>query len=1018
MDDITKYNLLQGIKAKAFTENQAYEALQAIKADKPDAEVADLMSSLSFVGLNSGKSLDQLVDERLGRDREKFDYTTGGDGTLRSLMSFGETEAEREGILSGLVGEEGFIRDNSGRLALTEAGQKARGMEPIGKNLVIEDEGFSMRDFSDMAGILPETIGSVVGAIAAGAPTLGFGAVAGAGAGAAAGQAIEEIFEGMLGYQKQSLGEIAKDVAIEGAIGAGGELIGSAVILAGRGIMGGGKALGSRVMGGGASSPLDEIATAELNQADRLLGKGYVPSLESVGAPKPLAYLQKFAENASKTKARIDNNLNIALSEKNTFLSTLSPNAASELTDDVMFFAPTNLAKLKVARDTAHDSYLKAIDDSFKLLKTSADEGVDLNAQTLGSITKAYDGFNTLAKDNFGAVDEILGRIQGAVTVGNRQVMRDGGGLKLFDTNVLKKTIDDFAETSGLTLLPDELKIVRSALGDFGDRASFRNLASLRKNVNDNLFFNPGVGTEASKQLTKVREILDAMLDGDNIIDSISLSGRVTPADKTILKKAADQRWDAIKKYKEGITRFEKLQDTGIIKSINGLKGESPRAIADQFFTKVIRPDSPERLTSLFKAIDNPEEIRSALASRYLDDALDSAKRGLDNAEEFNGVAFKRQIDKLKGTGKVLFGGDWEQVKRLSNQIGKSKVTGLDSRTINRVSKAGGDENITQSLRNILDAQVNLDKSMSVDTLKKVSDGTLSVDDALRAITSPSRTDSEVMRIMEFFSDQPQVVVKMRDVVTKDILDSVDQDIFKSPKSASALADVLESYKPGALKRLLGKDQHEALSGFANDLKSLGDVGKEGSIAAGTIWAKIFSHPLNAMLTLGKYRSLSKVLSNPETVKRYIQMRRGSANMTAAERGNAVMSMMTEAAAESGVDVGSAGAMASKVGNIVRGIGNVASQTSRVTKQTVPRSLMQYQETGTSVPNVEQSGFEDIFNVPAPSQTQGPTRQLGVIEKLQQNVGIEQLRQRAARDPSVAATLLGGLGSAGLLNRP
>jgi hypothetical protein len=269
----------------------------------------------------------------------------------------------------------------------------------------------------------------------------------------------------------------------------------------------------------------------------------------------------------------------------------------------------------------------------------------------------------------------------------------------------LKKTIDDFAETSGLTLLPDELKIVRSALGDFGDRASFRNLASLRKNVNDNLFFNPGVGTEASKQLTKVREILDAMLDGDNIIDSISLSGRVTPADKTILKQAADQRWDAIKKYKEGITRFEKLQDTGIIKSINGLKGESPRAIADQFFSKVIRPDSPERLTSLFKAIDNPEEIRSALASRYLDDALDSAKRGLDNAEEFNGVAFKRQIDKLKGTGKVLFGGDWEQVKRLSSQIGKSKVTGLDSRTINRVSKAGGDENITQSLRNILDAQ-------------------------------------------------------------------------------------------------------------------------------------------------------------------------------------------------------------------------------------------------------------------------------------------------------------------------
>ena len=1003
MNPQEELRLVRALNSGSLSPRDELSVTRALQSGEGSADQI-LGKRESSLGGDRPKSFSDMMKSVSGKDEQMFDYTTGAGGGLRAKLSFMETAEEKENFLMQSVGETGYTKDSRGRLALTKEGQSTLGYKPIDKNLVIEDEGFSMRDFSDLAGILPETIGSVVGAISAGAPTLGFGAVAGAGAGGAAGQAIEELFEGMLGYQKQNLGEIAKDVAIEGAIGAGGELIGSAVILAGRGIMGGGRALGSRVMGGGASSPLDEIATAELNQADRLIGKGYVPSLESVGAPKPLAYLQKFAENASKTKARIDNNLNIALSEKNTFLSTLSPNAASELTDDVMFFSPTNLAKLKTARDKAHDSYLKAIDDSFKLLKTSADEGVDLNAQTLGSITKAYDGFNDLAQKNFGVVDEILGRILEPVTVGNRQVMRDGGGLKVFDTSVLKSTINEFLETSGPTLLPDELKIVRSALGDFGDMASFRNLATLRKTVNDNLFFNPVLKTDARKQLTKVREILDAMLDGDNIIDSI----RLTPENKNILKEAANQRWNAIKKYKEGITRFEKLQDAGIIKSINGLKGENPRAIADQFFTNIIRPDSPQRLKFLFNAIDNPEEIRSALASRYLDDALDSAKRGLDNAEEFNGLAFKREIDKLKGTGKVLFGGDWEQVKRLSKQIGRSKVKGLDLRRINRVSNAGGDENITQSLRNILDAQVNLDKSMRVNTLKDVSDGTLSVDDALRAITSPARTDSEVMRIMEFFKDQPQVVVKMRDVVTKDILNSVDQDIFKSPTSASALADVLESYKPGALKRLLGKDQYNALSGFANDLKSLGDVGKEGSIAAGTIWAKIFSHPLNAMLTLFKYRSLSTVLSNPETVKRYIQMRRGSANMTAAERGNAVMSMMTEAAAESGVDVGSAGAMASKVGNIVRGTGNVASQTSRVTKQTVPRLLMQSpdsrgvppERTQTSVPEVSiPQDFEMIVNPEYINQQQS-------------------LRDRAKANPYLASTLLGGLGSAGLLNRP
>jgi hypothetical protein len=149
-------------------------------------------------------------------------------------------------------------------------------------------------------------------------------------------------------------------------------------------------------------------------------------------------------------------------------------------------------------------------------------------------------------------------------------------------------------------------------------------------------------------------------------------------------------------------------------------------------------------------------------------------------------------------------------------------------------------------------------------------------------------------------------------------------------------------------------------------------------------------------------------LSNPEVVKRYIQMRRGSANMTAAERGNAVMSMMTEAAAEAGVDAGSAGSMASKVGSIVRGIGNAASQTSRVAKQTAPRIAMQSpdsrgvppERTRTSVPEVSiPQDFEMIVNPEYINQQQS-------------------LRDRAKANPYLASTLLGGLGNAGLLNRP
>ena len=211
--------------------------------------MADLITSLSFTTLNTGKSLQELVNERKGRDLDNFDYKTGADGRLRSLMSFGETESDREAILKSIVGEDGYVRDKGGQLALTPTGQKIRGMEPTGKNIVIEDEGFSMRDFSDLAGILPETAGSIAGAVIGGGPSFGTGAILGAGFGAAIGQGIEESLEQFLGVQTQDLGEVTKDLGKEFLIGASGEVIGAAVIGAGRRVIGGGKSLAGRVTG-------------------------------------------------------------------------------------------------------------------------------------------------------------------------------------------------------------------------------------------------------------------------------------------------------------------------------------------------------------------------------------------------------------------------------------------------------------------------------------------------------------------------------------------------------------------------------------------------------------------------------------------------------------------------------------------------------------------------------------------------------------------------------------------------
>ena len=86
MDERTKFNLLQGLKSGLLNERQSFDALQAIKEDKPTSEVADLMASLAFSGMNSGESLSQITDKKTGRDREMFDYGSGADGKLRALM--------------------------------------------------------------------------------------------------------------------------------------------------------------------------------------------------------------------------------------------------------------------------------------------------------------------------------------------------------------------------------------------------------------------------------------------------------------------------------------------------------------------------------------------------------------------------------------------------------------------------------------------------------------------------------------------------------------------------------------------------------------------------------------------------------------------------------------------------------------------------------------------------------------------------------------------------------------------
>jgi len=1017
MDDRTKLTLFRGIKSGALNDRQKLDAFRAIESDAANEDVVDLIGSLSFTTLGKGKTLNELVDERQGRDRERFDYSKGADGKLRSLMSFGETEGDREAILSKLVGEDGYVRDPSGQLALTQSGQEARGMEPIGKNLVIEDEGFSARDFSDFAGIVPETVGSIAGAIIGGGPSFGLGAVAGAGIGAMVGQSLEEALESFYGVQTQDFGEVARDVAIEGVIGAGGEVLGAAIIGAGRGIIGAGKNVAGRV---GGRSPAEELSQERIARMQSLVDRNYLPSLEAMDAPKPFAYGQKFGENAGKVMGRIDNNTNQALIDKAKFLDGINDDAASEIGEDVVWYAPAAFAKLRKARNDAQKGIFNAVDDAMDLMSSSYDKSIPLNAQALGSITKAFQAGNENAVSNFRAIDDMLNQIQTTVTgASGRQVMKKGGQLDIFNVTPIKNQLTDYMNEMRNLADPAVDGAEVFLRGTSGGGATFNEMAILRKQINDSLYFGGSVTTKGRNILDKVRKQIDEMMDGDNIIDDIRINTTgLFAEDKILLKEAAAQRKFAMKNYREFRQKYDKLADLSIIRSVDNLQdfeGYGAREIADKFYDKVIKANSPARLQSVLDASDNPNALNDMFARRYLEDGLDFAGRNDVDPTKFDGRKFYNHVKKLGDTGRVLFGDEWGQVQRVAKDIsGAHTRKGISIEDVqNATDAAGGESSIVLSMQNMLAKQNELNDALKTTVIKDINAGTYeNYDSVVKALTSPNLTQSEVIKIMKFFDGNPQMKDNMKSVVLQDILSVVDDQVFASPQAASSLRDTLSGYKRGTLRQILGEDTSDALYGFADDLVDLGDVGKEGSIAAGSLWANMFKHPINTLSSIGKIKVFANVLGSKGTAQRYLQFRRAAGN-NPENQSQAMINILNESLVEEGVDVGAA---ASKAGRIIKPITSAASQSSRAFKNVTPRAagLGSYEKPGQTRTNVQPPLRMPSIPVPEVSMPSVSTEPMGPIQMLQRNVQSE-LRKRARENPAVAATLLGGLGNAGLL---
>tara|TARA_R100001594_G_scaffold133668_1_gene174485 strand:- start:761 stop:3772 length:3012 start_codon:yes stop_codon:yes gene_type:complete len=1003
MNEKQELQLLRQLESGNLSDRAELQILKALE-ENPD-DVSDLLTATAFQDFGSGKSLRDLAKEKEEEDQDaNFDYATGGDSGLRARLSFGETDEEKEAILQSLVGEEGYTKDSKGQLALTELGQKKRGIDPVGKNLVIEDKGFSFGDVADLAGILPEAVlgtagaifGGTAGTIVPGAGTIG-GAALGGGLGSAAGQAIEEGIESLLGFQRQTGKEVAKDVAIEGAIGAGGSLIGDFIFGVGKRVVGG---VGSKLSG--LRSPSGQKLTSEqLQRVEYIRGKGGKPSLRAAGAPDQLDYAQKFNENASKTTTRIEANLAFVKAEKDELLKNMG--ATSDDAGNLVFDATQkNVKKLTQAQKQAQKEYLKSIDESIDILEKATKADIDISDEALTSITKAFNAFSKGSSDDFGVIDNILNTAGQSIKVNGKDLL-DVGGVKAFDVSSLRSTVDDFLDTTGAfykSELSQGVKQLQTLLKNQNNAASFSQLARARKNFNDILLFGP----TGSQELKTLKFAIDDIIESSEIAFAKGYRGSGAQDLRNTLTAAADARRTAINNYRQGIKRFEALEKHNAVRNVRAASTtEGKEFYVDRFFEKIVVPGSPAKLNAVLRASDNPEELREMLARKFLDDAMTKSKKGYGDIKKFNGQIFANEVEKLKTTGKILFGKDkWDQVKTLATSLGRNAHKSLDEDVLNQVIRDKPIGNIVGTLSRLNQVNLEANKFLKSKVIKGISEGNVDPSDVISHLAKPSTEVADIKRIKKFFGESSQEFKEIQKSTVEDILRTVDETIFDKESSSKILLSTLNKYKRGHLAELLGKERADGLYEFAKQIELLGDVSKEGAIVA----AGITANPITRWRDLVRAKLISGLMSNDAIMDKYIALQKKNLTQQA-DAIDAVLPTAEEAAAQ----IASRG----------------PSKIRKATEQVVPR-LGTGNETRTNVPNINMPppspssdlSLTDMFDlIQSPRPTQAPPAPMGLIDRIRneaQQIQQNDIRQRAARNPAIASTLLGGLGSASLLD--
>lgn len=844
------------------------------------------------IGTATFKEIQEEANKRRGGkpvspEDAKIDYKTGiKDSGIRYNLAKKETIEEKKAYLNDVYGEENVRQDSKGELIVRQDG----------KEIAIDEEGFSRYDFVDFAGqgglALPVAIGASI--LTGGASLLvSVPLVAGVSYGA---KILDEYWETQQGYQRQTDDEIQRDAIYEGLFAGGGEIVG-------RGLS---RAFGLLIKSRGPQRIGEESADQARSRIAQIVKDGGRPTIdEATGAPI-LGRLQAIYEGVFPNRGAAKANASYVINQINKVKGTLN------ISDDTIEGLQKELnseiskqfddASLAVGKQQVEVE--KMIGEQTQRVIKAIRGGAD-DVEMRDAISLSFKSFQNHNDLLYNKANKIL---KGQAIIPVAEILQT---LKAVNKKYLSIGFDDSRWAKEIKKLADENNMI-----------TVEDANSLRSALNTAGFDPTLIGGSNSQALGQVKSSLDnafkqarvdAMKSGDK--NSAEAFGFIDEANKFYTNNVDKFKDTAaaqlIQNTKTGLG-INPIKDMEIIIQpnkgaalkdfLNATKAIDTNVAPDKYISQLLKKrysevqkfpaNDPTRISvekefnsalKLAKDVNAagqageaiPEAIRKNLGQTWFEESI---RKSMDPNGKLNGSALFGIVKGLGDTQDVLF---------------KPQEFKLIDDFVKQVFNSGDtvDETILKQL-----ADEGLPISQSVQKLKQLTDeaNLIKKDKFLNTINTKILEDPESVVDYVFRNGRSQDILKLKDTIKNSasvdvieqlsmqkILSSVGDPIgtnfvkiVKSGSGAKALQTKLDKIGTESLTAMFGKERTDLLFKLAKNMALVSDqslAGKGGlapaSIAIGLSLAAIIANPVAGLSTAGSFFVMSKLLRSKTFLK-------------------------------------------------------------------------------------------------------------------------------------------------------